>query len=250
MTADERRRIGAVVEAAERARSLPELLEITLAALDEHLGFSRSAFMLAVADPPFPGNRAYAGVMHGWPPCVLEEYFERWADRDPLGSEAARAAFARGGRATIAEVYPRLDRGRRRFVDDFMRRTRTIVQVSHRLPAAWTDAYVTLMGSDEPTGRDDAVVARVLPELAEVLRAYLPRGLDAGLSRREAQATELATLALSNREIAAVLHVEEDTVKKHVSHAMAKVGVHTRTALAVAWATGRRMDPQTTRGGA
>jgi DNA-binding NarL/FixJ family response regulator len=53
---------------------------------------------------------------------------------------------------------------------------------------------------------------------------------------------ELVTLGLTNREIANVLHVEEDTVKKHVSRAIAKVGVRNRTSLAVAWATGKRMD--------
>jgi len=39
-----------------------------------------------------------------------------------------------------------------------------------------------------------------------------------------------------------VLHVEEDTVKKHVSRALARLGVERRTSLAVAWATGRRID--------
>ena len=59
---------------------------------------------------------------------------------------------------------------------------------------------------------------------------------------REAQVAELVTLGFANAQIAAVLHVEEDTVKKHVSHAMGKLGVGHRTSLAVTWATGTRLD--------
>jgi DNA-binding NarL/FixJ family response regulator len=80
------------------------------------------------------------------------------------------------------------------------------------------------------------------PQLTELLARRLPAGLEAGLTVREGQVAELVTLGFSNAEIAGILHVEEDTVKKHVSHAMAKVGVHRRTQLAVAWATGRRLD--------
>jgi DNA-binding CsgD family transcriptional regulator len=240
VTADERRRVGAVVEAAARANSLAELLSTTLAALDEHLGYTKSAFMLALAEPPLPGRRAYAGVTHGSPPYVLEEYFERWADSDTLGSEAARGSFRRTGRATIHDAYRFLGPSERRFVDDFLRRTQTTAQLSHRLPIGWTEAYLTLMNCGAE--RDVKLVGRLLPELVELLRSHLPRGLDGDLSVREAQTTELVALGFSNRQIADVLHVEEDTVKKHVSRAMAKVGVGRRTALAVAWATGRRMD--------
>jgi two-component system, NarL family, response regulator DevR len=107
---------------------------------------------------------------------------------------------------------------------------------------AWTDAYLTLMGPDEHTLDDERLLAQLVPDLRELLRRHLPRGLDAGLSVREAQTAELLTLGMTNREIAGVLHVEEDTVKKHVSRALGKVGVDARTSLAVAWATGRRMD--------
>jgi DNA-binding CsgD family transcriptional regulator len=244
VTADERRRVGAVVEEVARASSLVELLSATLPALDEHLGFAKSAFMLALAEPPLPGRRAYAGVTHGSPPYVLEEYFERWADCDALASEAARGSFRRTGRATIHDAYRFLDPPGRRFVDDFLRRTHTTAQLSHRLPIGWTDAYLTLMSSEEHTARDVELVGLLLPELTELLRPHLPRGLDGDLSVREAQTAELVALGFSNREISEVLHVEEDTVKKHVSRAMAKVGVARRTALAVAWATGHRMDVQ------
>ena len=44
---------------------------------------------------------------------------------------------------------------------------------------------------------------------------------------------ELVALGFTNREIAGVLHVQVDTVKKHVKHALAKLGLARRTDLAV-----------------
>jgi DNA-binding CsgD family transcriptional regulator len=241
-TAEERRRLDAVLDAAASATSLADLLRATLAALDEQFGYSRSAFMLTLARPPRPGNRAYAGVTHGSPSYMLEEYFERWADRDALASDAAAASFSATGSTTIAGIYRFLDEPRRRFVDDFLRRTRSAEQLSHRLPVGWTEGYLTLMGPDEYTERDQRLIRELAPDLVELLRGFRPRGVDAGISTREAQTAELVAVGFSNRQIADVLHVEEDTVKKHVSSAMAKLGVNRRTALAVAWATGVLMD--------
>jgi DNA-binding CsgD family transcriptional regulator len=247
VTADERRRVDGVLDAARASASLRELLPATLAALDDYLGYEKSVFMLALAEPPLPGRRAYAGVSHGSPPYVIEEYFERWADVDALASEPGRRVYHARGRATIGDVYRYLDSPHRRFVDDFLRRTRGTAQLSHRLVVGWTDAYLTLLGNDEHTDRDVRIMAALAHELPDLLRPHLPSGLDCGLSVREAQSAELVTLGFANREIAEVLHVEEDTVKKHVSRAMSKVGVHNRTALAVAWATGRRMDVRSAR---
>jgi DNA-binding NarL/FixJ family response regulator len=54
-----------------------------------------------------------------------------------------------------------------------------------------------------------------------------------GLSSREAQVSKLVALGYSNRQIAEALFIGEDTVKKHVSHALAKTGVRNRTELAM-----------------
>ena len=237
--ADERRRLDAVLDAAAAATSLGDFLQTILAALDEHFGYSRSSVMLVLAQPG--GQRAFAGVTHGSAEVVLEEYFERWAPYDALRSDAAGSLFRRAGSATVAEIYRSLAPAERRYVDHFLRRHRATALLSRRVPAGRTDAYVTLFGRDESAGRDERILRTLAPELSELLRAYLPHGLE-GFTPREAQTTELVALGFSNRQIAEVLHVEEDTVKKYVSRAMARIGVERRTALAVAWATGRRMD--------
>jgi DNA-binding CsgD family transcriptional regulator len=243
--ADEGRRLDAVLEAIAAATSLAGFLQTTLAALDEHFGWSRSSMMLVLAEPR--SQRAFAGVTHGSAEYVLEEYFERWAPFDALRSPAAAESFRSAGSATVGAIYPRLDPPQRRYVDDFLTRHRATGLLSRRVPAGRTDAYVTLFGRDDHAGRDDRVLRTVAPELSGLLRGYLPRGVDAPFTSREAQTVELVALGFSNREIADVLQVEEDTVKKYVSRAMAKVGVERRAALAVAWATGRRMDINGTR---
>jgi DNA-binding NarL/FixJ family response regulator len=56
-------------------------------------------------------------------------------------------------------------------------------------------------------------------------------GLDF-LSERERVVVALLGKGLRNREIAAKLGISTETVKKHISHALSKSGVKTRTALA------------------
>jgi DNA-binding CsgD family transcriptional regulator len=234
--------VSAVIAAGERCTSLPEFLAATLDAIDDELGHERCAFMLVLAEPPLPGRRAFAGVTHGWAPVVLEEYFERWADYDPLGSEPARSDFHRNGSTTTHDLYPRLDPARRRFIDEFLRPVRATEQLSLRLRGSWTDGHLTVMGAEQIGERDRMLLSALTPQLAKLLRERLPRGMDAPLSVREAQVAELVAVGFSNREIGEVLHVEEDTVKKHVSHVLKRLGMERRTQLAVAWATGRRLD--------
>ena len=53
------------------------------------------------------------------------------------------------------------------------------------------------------------------------------------LSARERETAELAARGLSNREIARALHISLDTVKKHLTKAMAKTQSASRTQLAM-----------------
>jgi DNA-binding NarL/FixJ family response regulator len=51
---------------------------------------------------------------------------------------------------------------------------------------------------------------------------------EASLTGREVQVVAHLRRGLSNRQIADALHIREDTVKKHLRNAYAKLGVHTR----------------------
>jgi DNA-binding CsgD family transcriptional regulator len=94
----------------------------------------------------------------------------------------------------------------------------------------------------EPFTRDDASALRRIQPLIE--HAYLcavePRGDSAraalrrcGLTAREADVAELVGRGATNAEIARSLHVSEATVKTHLLRTFAKVGVRSRTQLAV-----------------
>ena len=71
-------------------------------------------------------------------------------------------------------------------------------------------------------------------------------GRDAGLSPREAEVLALIAKGLSNQEIAATAFLSINTVKTHIRHAYAKIGV-TRRPQAVVWALQHGFVPVTHR---
>lgn len=173
----------------------------------------------------------------------MEEYFERWFHLDVLTSEPARAAFARDGKATIAGIHARLDAPHRRYIDEFLRGYGYRYLLSFRLAGGGTtDSFLTLTDSEAPDERTQRAIAALVPALTERLRVYLPRGMPGVLSVRESQLAELVAQGFATRQIAEIMCIEEDTVKKHVAHAAGKLGVHGRTQLAVSWSSGQRRD--------
>jgi DNA-binding NarL/FixJ family response regulator len=85
--------------------------------------------------------------------------------------------------------------------------------------------------------RGESVLA---PEVATRLVGQLREPSSQPLTQRELQVLELVARGATNREVAARLHVSEATVKTHLVHAFAKLGVGDRTA-AVTAALERRL---------
>jgi DNA-binding NarL/FixJ family response regulator len=73
---------------------------------------------------------------------------------------------------------------------------------------------------------DPAVQRRLLELLPEQVGG--PRAAVEGLTEREAEVLRLIASGLSNSEIAARLVVSESTIKTHVNHLFAKIGVRDR----------------------
>jgi DNA-binding CsgD family transcriptional regulator len=92
-------------------------------------------------------------------------------------------------------------------------------------------ALATFERLDARPGADRA--AMLLRELGSGTRAG-PRSAGE-LTRRERQVLELVSHGLSNPEIAGRLFISPKTVEHHMSHLLAKLGLHTR-AQAAAWA--------------
>lgn len=111
----------------------------------------------------------------------------------------------------------------------------------------WTDRLIVegennsfhiYFADERDLGRRERVaMQRVTRYLAPWVRSHfaavrLSRE-NALLSARERDTAKLAACGLSNREIAERLHVTIDTVKKHLTRAMAKTQCHSRTQLAM-----------------
>ena len=75
---------------------------------------------------------------------------------------------------------------------------------------------------------DPAVAARLVDALVEVRGDERPK-----LTRREQEVLELIGRGLANKRIALELGIAEKTVKTHVSHVLAKLGVSDRTQAAL-----------------
>ena len=90
------------------------------------------------------------------------------------------------------------------------------------------EALRAVAGGETLLSRDD---------LTRALRGISPgRGeedLIQPLSEREIEVLRLVSTGLSNREIAPILFISESTVKTHVEHIIAKLGVSDRTQAAV-----------------
>jgi len=113
-------------------------------------------------------------------------------------------------------------------------------------------AYAVLMrGIDEPSPAATEIerLRRVQPLVEEALllvgarpetsatSAELLRAR--GLTRREAEVAALAATGATNAEIASALYISVNTVKTHVGRALAKLGLRSRTELALSL-SGRR----------
>ena len=68
----------------------------------------------------------------------------------------------------------------------------------------------------------------------------LSADIEVPLTQRESEVLRQLALGLTNKEIAAALHISYETVKEHVQHILRKVGVSDRTQAAV-WAVRKNL---------
>jgi DNA-binding NarL/FixJ family response regulator len=71
-----------------------------------------------------------------------------------------------------------------------------------------------------------------LSRSARALAATLDGSGAGPLTRREGEIAALVGRGLTNRQIAAALHISERTAENHVQHILTKLGLSTRTQIA------------------
>jgi DNA-binding CsgD family transcriptional regulator len=163
-------------------------------------------------------------------------YLAEARHRDPFGSERVTSgAVVAGLQAVDADAaYMTFlrDTGVRDSAVMYLRASGTVV------------AAISLLRSERQppfTRREEITLRRVQPLVQHAYAAaVLPatngmRGAlrDSGLTEREAQVAELVGRGATNVEIARTLHVSDATIKTHLRHIYAKVGVTSRTQLAI-----------------
>ena len=233
LKADDYRNVLAVLESAEQATSLKAFRQRTLESLEEQMGYRHSAFLTRnVAD------RRIDGIVHGQPQRRLNAYLQRWSDQEVL--EAFASSRSRKPKAEAQTVYeahlPVETRG-----------GRGDAAQTESMMAVWlqgggeTHGFLSLLS--EPGARFGALdrerLLTLAPHLSNLLRLQPAEPARARshpeLTAREAETVDLVSAGCSNREIARRLGVTESTVKKHVSAALTKLGVNSRTQLTLAW---------------
>ncbi|HEX6310011.1 MAG TPA: LuxR C-terminal-related transcriptional regulator [Acidimicrobiia bacterium] len=242
LDASDLRHVLALLEDVERAATLDGFRRATLDGLAGHFGLRRSTFFLSEPIRPGVGADTVDGIENGFPPGVLEEYVDRYVAADVFRTPAASVILHRHGYAQLGELLRAGGPDARRYLDDFLLRHHIGAQLSVRLDTRGPkDGVVTILGHDERDvgPREWAVLAALRPHLTNLLVRHLatvPHGVKtANLTSREREVAELVAAGWSNREIASSLFLSEDTVKKHLSGAMAKLRARNRTELALAW---------------
>lgn len=95
-------------------------------------------------------------------------------------------------------------------------------------PEDWVTYLRQIVSGEAPISRE--IAARMLAEFAAANPA--PQVQSEALTPRETELLRLVAVGLSNREIAARLHIAEGTVKNHLRSILGKLHLRNRTALA------------------
>lgn len=239
LSVDDYERILATLEVVERATSVDSFRQTTAVALEEHLGYRGSIFF--IAPPPEEQLQPTDGLLHGYR-NTLDEYVERWRVHEAYDAPHARLALMREGVVPLERIYKDLDSDRRRYLHEFLFPLGVADQVATFLDSGGPRAgFLSIIARPRSRfGPRDAAILRLLrPHLTNLLRMHLaapPAIVDrALLTPREAEVADLVARGWTNDEIAAHLSVTDGAVKKHVSRVLAKLGLRSRTQLAIAW---------------
>ena len=166
------------------------------------------------------------------------------------GEEAVEQAVALGPDVILMDlVMPRLDGvGAMRELRARVPESRVIVLTSflddeRLLPAIQAGAAGYLLKNAEPAelarairaanGGETIIDPTVASRLVQAIADGRPSAADQTLTRREHEVLELIARGRSNKRIALELGISEKTVKTHVGHVLAKLGVSDRTQAAL-----------------
>ena len=170
----------------------------------------------------------------------LDEYVGRWYANNPFKTDGALAILGQRGLLTLGEARPYATDRQWDFVERYLGRHGVSDLLEGVIDADGEGSALMLVyaeGDRDLGPRERAIMRRLTRYLGPWVRNHLATTRvsreHALLSAREREAAELAARGLTNREIARALHISTDTVKKHLTRAMAKTQSASRTQLAM-----------------
>jgi DNA-binding CsgD family transcriptional regulator len=185
------------------------------------------------------------GIKSGYAQEFLDAYAERWIAADPFMMPEAHRLLAERVVVTLRELRPYYGPEQRDYVERFLV-PNGIGDKAGVIIDGGAEGVVYLgavvRGARTVPARDVAVLRALGRLLAPLTVDQLARDRaaatacgDLGLTAREREVAGLVAQGLTNQQIARRLFVGVDTVKKHLSRALAKSHSTTRTQLAARW---------------
>lgn len=234
------RRALAVVEAAARAKHLQELRETTLDAIAEAFGCRDLTFFVGTSlEDAFQDREP---VVAGKAARMVDAYRGRYWRHDVFARASVMPIYRRRSAVRLCELPAPEGPEDERYVREFLTEHGIVDELAIKLDAGPGGCALIGLLSDRAGrfGAHDVAAAQLLSgPIAGVLRFHLQAARRCAprqeLSRREAEVAGLVADGYSNREIAEQLFISQDTVKKHLSKALAAYGCNSRTQLAIAW---------------
>jgi DNA-binding CsgD family transcriptional regulator len=235
------RRALAVINDCVGATESPDFRSVVLDALSAHLGYQHLTFFLG--GHPSVQLELSQPESRGVLPDLMTRYLDRYSGQDVFAHKLARDMMRAQGQAVLPELAELALSSDRcgEFLDDFLPRNdisdKTLVWLDTTLPV---HGYIGVIatGGDTFDTRDHELLGQLRPALSHLLRSHIehqvaPVGMT--LSIREHEIARYVADGWPNRLIARELGISEWTVKRHITHVLAKCGVRSRTELAVLW---------------
>ena len=164
-------------------------------------------------------------------PAAVLEAAAAYGDERPTAASRLTPA---DGVVKLSDRVSRRELGRLHFYQEAMRPIGIEDELALALPVARPGtAGFSLIRGEAFTDRDRATFALLAPYLTaahERLRRATAARADVDLTEREWEVMTCVAQGKTNKEVAALLAMSPETVRKHLENVFAKLGVHTRTA--------------------
>jgi DNA-binding CsgD family transcriptional regulator len=224
-------RVFAILDYCSAARTLDQLKNLLMVALHDHYGCPNTTFL---SGPTF--TTAFADpnpVTTGRITPILDEYQAHWYLDDVFATAQSRATLLASPAITHTQLAD-VPSQSATYLRDFLYRKRLhSASVMHLELAHGGHGLVGIFDSEgkDLSGRDIAglgILGRQLSLLCQTLPGQREPGWREKLTPRQIDLAELLADGHTNDEIAAILSLSPDTVKKYVSRILAVLHVRNR----------------------